>query len=53
MTPEQLAGKIERAVERRQRSLVPGLGNRLFALLGRLAPGLIERSMERAILRKL
>jgi short-subunit dehydrogenase len=53
MPPEQLAGKIERAVERRQRSLVPGLGNRLFALLGRLAPGLVERSMERAILRKL
>ncbi len=50
MPPAVLAGHIVRAVERRQRVLIPGLANRLTALLGRWAPFVIEPIMKRALL---
>jgi short-subunit dehydrogenase len=50
MAPAVLAGHIVRAIERRQRVLIPGLGNRLTALLGRWAPFVIEPIMKRALL---
>lgn len=53
MLPEMLAGQIFRAVERRQRVLIPGAGNRLAALLGRWLPALTEAAMRKSILDKL
>ncbi|MCA9971147.1 MAG: SDR family NAD(P)-dependent oxidoreductase [Anaerolineales bacterium] len=52
MPPEQVADAVYRAVGRRRPTLVPGAGNALFALLGRLAPGIMTRAMERVILDK-
>jgi hypothetical protein len=38
MPPEALAAAVVRAVQRRQRVLVPGAGNQLFAVIGRWVP---------------
>lgn len=53
MPPEKLAELIYRAVQRRQKRLIPGWGNRLFALLGSLLPGLVEPVMRRSLYDKL
>ena len=53
MPPEELAGRILSAVERRKRVLVPGLGNRLLASLGHCLPRIAEQGMRRAILDRL
>ncbi|HEU4326524.1 MAG TPA: SDR family NAD(P)-dependent oxidoreductase [Roseiflexaceae bacterium] len=53
MPPEQLAEQIFQALQARRRTLIPGAGNRLFALAGRLLPGLTEWAMRRAILDRL
>ncbi|MCU0492800.1 MAG: SDR family NAD(P)-dependent oxidoreductase [Chloroflexaceae bacterium] len=52
MPPEQLANAIAHAVQRRQRLLIPGAGNQLFALLGHLAPRLTEWAMRKTVLEK-
>lgn len=53
MSPEMLAKYIERAVHTKQRTLIPGVGNKLFALAGKLLPTVTERAMKRAILDQL
>lgn len=53
MPPEALAAHILRAVERGDRVLVPGIGNRLFAELGRWLPGLSEAVLKRTLLEKM
>lgn len=53
MPPEQLAGLIYGAVQQRQATLVPGVGNRVAAALGRVLPGLMELLMRKTILEKL
>jgi len=53
MPPEELAAKIFRAVQSRQSRLVPGFGNRLFALMGHYFPNLAELAMRKIILDKL
>ncbi|MCG8348515.1 MAG: SDR family NAD(P)-dependent oxidoreductase [Chloroflexales bacterium] len=53
MPPERLAALIYAAVQARRRVLVPGAGNKLFAVLGRYAPGLVERVMRKTILDRL
>ncbi|MEZ4832710.1 MAG: hypothetical protein R2873_12060 [Caldilineaceae bacterium] len=53
MPPEELASRILRAVQRRQWTLIPGAGNRLFALAGRIVPGLVERVMRKTLYEKL
>lgn len=52
MPPEKVAAAIYRAVQKRRRRLIPGLGNHLLALGGHLAPRLLEWSMKKAILEK-
>ncbi len=49
MPPEQVADQIFQAVQKRQRLLIPGLGNRLTALVGRYIPGLVELAMRKII----
>jgi short-subunit dehydrogenase len=49
MPPEQVAAAIVHAIVHRRRTVIPGFGNRLVALLGRWVPGPVERSMKRAI----
>lgn len=53
MPPAQLAGLIVQAVQQRQALLIPGTGNRIGALVGRLLPGLAEYLMRKTILEKL
>ncbi|GAB4215524.1 MAG: hypothetical protein OHK0022_55530 [Roseiflexaceae bacterium] len=53
MPPERLAELIFQALRARRRSLIPGTGNRLFALAGRLLPGLTEWAMRKTILDRL
>lgn len=53
MPPEVLAAAVYRAIERRQRRLVPGFGNRLSALAGRWLPGPVERIMKKTLYDKL
>jgi short-subunit dehydrogenase len=53
MLPEQLARLIMAAVQRRQATLIPGVGNRVAALMGRMTPGLAEELMRIAIFAKL
>lgn len=53
MPPERLAEAIYQAVQRRQRLLIPGMGNRLFAALGYALPGLSEWLMRKMILEKI
>ena len=49
MPPERVAKSVLRAIRRRKRVLIPGAGPRVFALLGRLAPGFTERALKRAL----
>jgi short-subunit dehydrogenase len=53
MPPEHLAAQILVAVQQRQHVLIPDAAGRLFALLGRYAPGLAERVMKQTILNRL
>lgn len=53
MAPEKLAGAIYRATVRRQRVLIPGLGNQLFAGLGLWVPKLTEWAMQKTLFEKL
>ena len=53
MPPEKLAHLIYRAVKTRKRTLIPGLGNQLFATLGHYFPRLTERLMRKMIYEKL
>lgn len=53
MPPAELAARIVAAAASGQRVLIPGLSNRLFALAGRWAPGLVEAIMKRALLDRL
>ncbi len=53
MPPEEVADAIYRAVHRRRRRLIPGRSNRLFALVGRLAPGLAAQIMRRTLFEQL
>jgi short-subunit dehydrogenase len=53
MPPERLAALVERAVRRRQPALVPGAGNRLAALVGRLFPAVMEKVMRKTMLEPL
>jgi hypothetical protein len=40
-------------VQRRRRVLIPGRSNQLFAMLGRVMPGMTERMLQGAILDRL
>ncbi|MCZ6598000.1 MAG: SDR family NAD(P)-dependent oxidoreductase [Planctomycetota bacterium] len=53
MPPEELADRIYKAVRARRRTLIPGAANRLFAVLGHVAPGVTERALRKAIFEKL
>ena len=50
MPPEVLAAAIYRAVERRQRTLIPGFGNQVFAFVGRWLPAPVEWAMKKTLL---
>ena len=52
MPPTLLADQILQAVERRQWTLIPGWGNRFFALASRLLPGVVEGVMRKTIYEK-
>lgn len=52
MAPEVLAGHILRAVEKRQRILIPGAANWTFAVLGRWFPALTNTIMRKTLLEK-
>ncbi len=53
MPPEQVADAIFRAVKARQRTLIPGIGNRLFATFGWMFPSLTEWMMRKTLFEKL
>lgn len=53
MPPEALAAAVVRAMQRRQRTLVPGAGNQLFAVIGRWFPTLVEWAMRKTLWEKL
>lgn len=53
MAPERLAQLVDRALERRRSILLPGLGAKLFAAAGTLAPLITETAMRKAIFEKL
>ncbi|MEZ4556228.1 MAG: SDR family NAD(P)-dependent oxidoreductase [Caldilineaceae bacterium] len=53
MPPDELAQRIVRAVEQRRMRLIPGAGNRVFAAVGRVAPWLTGRVMQRTVFVKL
>lgn len=53
MPPEKLAAAVVRAVARRQRVLVPGAGNQLFAVIGQWLPALGEWAMKKTLWEKL
>ena len=53
MPPETLARHVVKASQRRRRTLAPGMGSRVFAVLGRLAPRLTEQAMRKTMLDKL
>ena len=50
MDPAYLARMIVRGVSSGRRELVPGVGNRMAAFVGRWLPGVTERAMVKAIL---
>jgi len=50
MSPDLLATYIEQAVGAERRITIPGVGNKLFAIMGKLLPQLTERAMQKAIL---
>jgi short-subunit dehydrogenase len=53
MAPDVLAWKILAAVERGERQLIPGAGNRSFAFMSRLFPSLADTIMRKTLLEKL
>lgn len=53
MPPERLADLTYHAVLARQRTLIPGAGNRLFAALGTYAPWLTAYAMRKTLFEKL
>ncbi len=53
MPPEKLADAIVSAVGKRHRTLIPGGGNKLFALVGTLLPSVMDRAMQATILDKM
>jgi short-subunit dehydrogenase len=53
MAPEAVAEAIYRAVQRRRRTLVPGVGNRFFAIMGVWFPALAEWAMRKTIWEKI
>ncbi|HSM21586.1 MAG TPA: SDR family NAD(P)-dependent oxidoreductase, partial [Rubrivivax sp.] len=53
MAPDVVAAAGARAVARRRRVLIPGLGNQAFAVVGRWLPWLGEEAMKRTVWGKL
>lgn len=53
MTPAALADDMFRASRRGRRTHIPGLANKLFALLGRVAPGVTAVMLRRQLLDRL
>lgn len=53
MPPETLAAAVVRAVQRRQSVLIPGLGNKVLAFMGRWLPALAEAAMRKTLWEKL
>jgi hypothetical protein len=53
MAPELLAAAVARAVRRPRRVLVPGLGNQIFAAVGRWVPSLAEIVMTKTLWERL
>lgn len=53
MPPELLAAAIYRAMVRRQRTLIPGFGNRMAALLGQWLPGPVEWVMGKTLFERM
>jgi hypothetical protein len=49
LPPEALAEGIFQAVQKRQAQYIPGASNQLFALAGKLFPGLMNRAMKKTI----
>jgi len=53
MPPDVLAAAVVWAVQRRRRVLVPGLGNQLFAVVGRWLPPMAELAMTKTLWKRL
>ncbi|MCX6045996.1 MAG: SDR family NAD(P)-dependent oxidoreductase [Chloroflexi bacterium] len=53
MAPEELAELIFTSVQRRKTQLIPGAGNALFALLGKLFPALTEQLLKKTLFNKM
>ena len=53
MPAERVAAEILAAVVHRRRILIPGVGNRVAAALGRLMPRVMEWAMRKTILDRL
>jgi len=53
MPPDVLAAQIVQAVQQGRSWLIPGWGNRVAAVVGVVAPRLMEQIMRRAILDRL
>ncbi len=53
MPPERVAAHIFAAVRDRRRTVIPGRGNQLFAVVGRLVPSLTTWLMRKTLLEKL
>ena len=49
MPPKLLAARVLAAVRAGRGTLIPGRGNRLFALIGTVAPGLAELAMRKTV----
>ncbi|MGJ3240848.1 MAG: SDR family NAD(P)-dependent oxidoreductase [Anaerolineae bacterium] len=52
MSADALAEQIVSAMERRQRVLIPGTSNKLFALIGRWFPAITNYAMRKTLLEK-
>ena len=50
MTPEKLAGLIFGAVDKRRNDLIPSVGNRVAAMVGHVAPRLVDAGMKKVML---
>ncbi|MBK8050751.1 MAG: SDR family NAD(P)-dependent oxidoreductase [Anaerolineales bacterium] len=53
MPPDVLAAAIYRALVKRRRTLIPGIGNQLFAFAGRWMPAPVEWVMQQTLFKKL
>lgn len=53
MPPEQAADAIFHAAQRGQTSLIPGAGNKLFALIGTIVPAVTEQMLRKTLLAKM